>query len=235
MSGDILYNVRDWQRVQRLGIHPTVISPESYAARVLAGMRLGQATLAETKDTVPSISTIKGLHYIMFEGVHPWAGTFRQPGHEVSAGKLDCSLAVDVPRDLMKLRKEMLDNPLSGSREYKAEVLAFYHASFLAIHPFADGNGRVAREILDFQTRRLLGHSISQRVERGEYIEALSVAQGTGQLKPLAKIISRNDLKVSRSLVSSGEHGRPQGHDDSLLVSRPVMVDEMAFSGLRRR
>ncbi len=235
MSGDVSYNVRDWQRVQRLGVHPTVVSPEGYAARVLAGMRLGQATLAETKDTIPSIPTIKGLHYIMFEGVHPWAGTFRQPGHEVSAGKLACSLAEDVPGDMMRLRKEMLDNPLSGSKEYKAEVLAFYHASFLAIHPFADGNGRVARAVLDFQTRRLLGHSFSQRIERDEYIEALSVAQGTGQLKPLAKIISRNDLKVARSLASSGDRERLQGHDDSLLVSRPVVIDDTELRGRRRR
>ena len=48
----------------------------------------------------------------------------------------------------------MITNPLAGSKQYKAEVVSFYHASLLAIHPFLDGNGRVARTVLDFQTKQ---------------------------------------------------------------------------------
>jgi fido (protein-threonine AMPylation protein) len=198
-------------------------------------MRLAQATVAATKDTVPNISTIRGVHYITFEGVHPWAGTFRKPGHEVGVGSLDCSLAVDVPRDLMRLRKEMVDNPLKGSKQYRSEVLAFYHASFLAIHPFADGNGRVARTILDFQATRLLGHPVSQHIERNEYIEALSLAQHHGQLKFLAKLIAHKDLSVSQTLKPQIARERGEVGGDDLLVSKPLFLEGEARQGRARR
>jgi fido (protein-threonine AMPylation protein) len=150
-------------------------------------MRLAQATLAATKDIVPTLPTIKGVHYIMFEGVHPWAGSFRKPGEEVRAGELICSLAEDVTGDLTRLRREMITNPLAGSKQYKAEVVSFYHASLLAIHPFLDGNGRVARTILDFQTKQLLGHPLSQNIRREEYVEALRRAQGDGYARKRGK------------------------------------------------
>ena len=235
MSDSVRYHTKDWERIGKLGLHPSVVSPEGYAARVLVGMRLANATLSVMQDTVPSIPTIKGLHYLMFEGVHPWAGTFRQAGHEVRAGRLVCSPAQEVVGDLMKLRKEMMDNSLSGSREYRAEVLAFYHASFLAIHPFADGNGRVSRVILDNQTKKLLGHPLSNRIGREEYIEALSVAQDDGQLRPLAKLISRNDLKLSKPLDVHLTQRRLVEPDDGLLVSKPRIIEEEKIRGRVRR
>jgi|GEM_PF-6973197 len=220
-SNSVRYHAKDWGRIAKLGLYPSVVTPEGYSGRVLAGMRLAHATLAAMKETVPTLPTIKGLHYMTFEGVHPWAGTFRQPGHEVRAGKLVCSLAQDVVGDLIKLRKEMVDNPLEGTKRYKAEVLAFYHASLLAIHPFADGNGRVSRIILDVQTRRLLGHPLSTRFNRDEYIEALGAAQQDGRLLPLAKLISRDELKHSRTHKLAAEKIRDMDINDGLLVSRP--------------
>lgn len=198
-GGDVSFPARDWERVQKLGLHRSVTSPEGYAERVAMGMRLAQATLAATKEVVPTIPTLKGLHYIVFESVHPWAGTFRKTGEEVRAGDLVCSLADSVVGDLMKLRREMVNNPLKGPQQYRAEVVAFYHASLLAIHPFLDGNGRVSRLVLDFQTRSLLGHPFSQRVDRAEYIDALRRAQGEGNLQALAKLVTRSDLDLSQS------------------------------------
>lgn len=226
MSGSVGYHPKDWERIERLGLNPTVVSPDGYAARTLVGMKLAHATLSATKETVPTIATITGLHYLAFEGVHPWAGSFRQEGHEVRAGKLVCSLAKDVVSDLTQLRREMTDNPLTGSRRYKAEVLAFYHASFLAIHPFADGNGRVGRIILDVQTKRLLGHGLSTQIGREEYIQALSAAQGEGDLRGLAKLISQNDLRLSRKVAVGTEHKERRDFEDSLLVSRPKIAPE---------
>lgn len=235
-SSGVEYHAKDWARIEKLGLYPSVVSPDGYSGRVLAGMRLAHATLTAMKDTVPTLSTIKGLHYMTFQGVHPWAGSFRQPGHEVRAGKLVCSLAQDVVGDLIKLRKDMMDNPLEGTKRYKAEVLAFYHASLLAIHPFADGNGRVSRIILDVQTRRLLGHPLSTQLKRDEYIEALGLAQEDGKLLPLAKLISRNDLRHSQSHKISVV--KEVDLSDGLLVSKPRISGDAAFEdnrGLKRR
>lgn len=234
-SNRVQYNAKDWERISSLGLHPSVTSPDVYSARVLSGMRLAQATLAATKELVPSTNTIRGLHYMMFESVHPWSGTFRQEGQEVRAGNLICSLAEHVPGDLMKLRKEMLDNSLDGTRQYKAEVAAFYHASFLAIHPFADGNGRVGRLILDAQTKRLLGHPLSSSIRRHEYIEALSLAQETGKLRPLAKLIARSDLQRSVSRETAKARHQEVGDRDGLLVSKPRIIGDGEIRSQARR
>jgi fido (protein-threonine AMPylation protein) len=187
------------------------------------------------RETVPTIPTIKGLHYMTFEGVHPWAGSFRQPGQEVRAGELICSLAEDVMGDLTRLRREMINNPLSGSKEYKAEVVAFYHASLLAIHPFLDGNGRVARTILETQTKRLLGHPLSQNIRRDEYVDALSRAQGEGQLKPLAQIVSRRDLSVKRTIDPVRDRSFTGPLRDELIISRAVFSEESEARAQGRR
>jgi fido (protein-threonine AMPylation protein) len=228
MSGDsVSFHQRDWGRIQRLGVRAGIVSPDRYATKVATGMALAQGTLHATKEVVPTIPTIKGVHYLMFESVHPWAGTFRKPGDEVRAGDLVCSLAENVMGDLMKLRREMVNNPLKGSRQYRAEVLAFYHASLLAIHPFLDGNGRVARTILDFQTRSLLGHPLSRAINRAEYVEGLRRAQEDGHLQFLAKLVSRNDLEISRSVRDSLAQARRAPDGDELLVSKPVLSSEV--------
>jgi fido (protein-threonine AMPylation protein) len=230
----VTFNQKDWDRIQKLGLTASITSPESYAKRVAQGMQLAQSTLDAMKETVPTIPTLKGLHYITFEGVHPWAGSFRQPGQEVRAGGLICSLAEDVMGDLTRLRREMITNPLSGSREYKAEVIAFYHASLLAIHPFLDGNGRVARTILETQTKRLLGHPLSQNIRRDEYVDALSRAQEQGVLGPLARIVSRRDLSVNRSIDLSKERSFTGPLRDELIISRAVFSEESEARGRRR-
>ena len=212
------YPPRDWERIQKLGLASDVTSPETYALRVAQGVRLASATLSLKKEIVPSLDTIKGLHYLGFESVHPgWAGKFRAEGQEVRAGALICSNVKDIERDLNALRKEMLENPLKGSRAYKAEVLSFYHASFLAIHPFLDGNGRISRVILNQQCKLLLDHPLQQHFSRTEYTEALVRAQQEGFLGLLAKIIGTRGHEQSRSV--SIIHKSPD---------KQVMTEELA-------
>jgi hypothetical protein len=91
-----------------------------------------------------------------------------------------------------------------------------------------DGNGRVARTILDFQTKQLLGHPLSRNIRREEYLEALSCAQGDGYLKPLAQILMRGELGVRRPQEQIGERrfgvGARGNSPDGLIVSKPRFV-----------
>lgn len=207
------YLPRDWERIQKIGVTSQITTPEEYAKQVTIGTKLATVILPLKNELVPSEETIKGLHFLAFGKVHPWAGKFREPGQEVQAGKLICSDAKDIVKELGTLRREMLGNPLTSSRKYLSEVISFYHASFLEIHPFLDGNGRLARVILDHQCKKLLGHPLTLKFSRAEYVEALERAQQEGDLKLLAKIISTREHDRSIAEEAPAKLSKKQ-HDD---------------------
>jgi len=70
------------------------------------------------------------------------------------------------------------------------ERIAQFHCDFLAIHPFLDGNGRVARFLLNQQVSELL--DVKEQViiaDNPSYYNALNEGR-VGNLKPLEAIIS---------------------------------------------
>jgi Fic family protein len=76
-----------------------------------------------------------------------------------------------------------LDEKLQASAE-------FFHG-FLYIHPFADGNGRVARSLLMQQALEMFGHVDMSLFDRGaKYYAALQAADAKN-FTPLKKLIHR--------------------------------------------
>jgi cell filamentation protein len=78
--------------------------------------------------------------------IYPWAGKYRQVN--VKKDSFPFAAAAQIP----KLMAEFEDGPLkrrtpcrSGSIEPLATALAEVHVELVLIHPFRDGNGRVAR------------------------------------------------------------------------------------------
>ncbi|HET7443613.1 MAG TPA: Fic family protein [Solirubrobacterales bacterium] len=69
-------------------------------------------------------------------------------------------------------------------------ALARLHYGIVAIHPFVDGNGRLARFVTDQASRELLGRGISEEItsDRRLYFEALK-AGNDGDLGPLQGLI----------------------------------------------
>jgi cell filamentation protein len=88
------------------------------------------------------------IHKIWLGKVYPWAGKYRQVN--VSKGDLRFATASQIPR----LMEEFEDGPLReftpcrfGSAEEIDRALAVVHVELVLIHPFREGNGRVARLI----------------------------------------------------------------------------------------
>jgi Fic family protein len=83
---------------------------------------------------------------------------------------------------------------LSGADEATriAEIARFHHG-FLSIHPFLDGNGRVARAILQQQAVELLGRNIEAVFSEDPvpYYDALSSADA-GDITALTALIAAN-------------------------------------------
>ena len=189
----------DWAYMQSVGLHPDVRSPQDYLRRVQVGAARAETLFLASRQVIPSQTMLCVLHRTMFRDVCPTAGTIRQPGQEVQAGTLDCVSAVDIPTELRNLNRRMLAGGLEGSRQYKAQVLAFYHAAFVAIHPFRDGNGRLGRLILDVQSRKLLNREIDfSPLQRHRYIETLATTYADGEVGVLADLILTHSLPLQR-------------------------------------
>jgi fido (protein-threonine AMPylation protein) len=91
---------------------------------------------------------------------------------------------------LARWRKSSMSLPDRTIAEKLAELTKFHH-EFLKIHPFSDGNGRIARFLLAQQAKELLG--IERRViveDRSPYFEALQKADA-GDYEPLKSAITQ--------------------------------------------
>ncbi len=107
---------------------------------------------------------------------------------------------------------------------------AWFHHGFVCVHPFADGNGRVARALtLLVLDKHHFAPLVVDRFHRDDYLKALDVAND-GDLNPLVALFTRLE-----SNALAGELERPQ----ELLVGglsadvAHTLADQL--SALRRR
>ena len=89
---------------------------------------------------------ISKIHKVWLNGIYEWAGEYRQ----VKMSKDDFSFA--FPEQIPKLIKELEKGPFKKytpcrfkTLEEIISALAIVHTELVIIHPFRDGNGRVAR------------------------------------------------------------------------------------------
>lgn len=106
--------------------------------------------------------------------------------------------AIKVP-DLMVDFGNWLTQPHSM---HPIEVATEIHARLVTIHPFTDGNGRVARLLMNLQLLRT-GYplAIVQAVDRNAYIDAV-VAWQAGSTEPLLWLIANRIKASAREILS---------------------------------
>lgn len=78
------------------------------------------------------------------------------------------------------------------------------HYNLVAVHPFADGNGRTARLMMNYHLlRRGFPHAIIEVERRAEYLAALEEANA-GRTEPLARFIAASvERSIGRVLGTS--------------------------------
>lgn len=143
-------------------------------------------TVAELLDD----QAVRDLHRDMFGEVWTWAGQYRRSEKNIGVDPTTISVRV---RDLMDDAKAWL----GGSTPLPIDQVGYeLHHRMVAIHPFANGNGRHAREITN-TLLRALGHEpftwgrrqASEPAEvRARYIAALRAAD-SGDYEPLARFV----------------------------------------------
>ena len=103
-----------------------------------------------TDKTVFTAQLIRDMHRDWLGGIYVWAGNYRTV--EMSKGGFTWPPAFRVDANMARFEATLLQakTPFrQRSPRDAAEDLAILHAQLLLIHPFREGNGRVARWLAD--------------------------------------------------------------------------------------
>ncbi|MBM3886829.1 Fic family protein [Candidatus Dependentiae bacterium] len=127
------------------------------------------------KGDVISQEDIKTLHRFFYKRIDETnAGTYRNEKVFISGSKYSCPNPEQVPI----LMKQLVDRlPQLKKTNHPVEYAALVHKEFVFIHPFVDGNGRVARLLMNTALLQA-GYCIAiiPPILRAQYIQALEDA-----------------------------------------------------------
>jgi Fic family protein len=139
-----------------------------------------------------SIELIKKIHKIVFKNSKPFAGQLRKKGEEVVVTNNFGNIVHEgAPQSrILFLLKELVDWYENNRKKYPALILAsVVHNQFENIHPFADGNGRIGRILLN---NILIKHNLPPLnidfKNRTEYYASLKEYETSKNLKPTIEL-----------------------------------------------
>ncbi len=129
-------------------------------------------------------------------------GAFKK--HDYITGRLEVGSAPeDVERDLSELLDEV--NGYGGDEILRTAT--YFHLAFENIHPFADGNGRVGRTLLNYY---LITHNhpplIVYDEDKAEYYAALERFDAGEDIEPMLEFLERETVKTWEGAVGRAKN-----------------------------
>lgn len=164
-----------------------------------------------------TIELIKSVHAVLTGGTYDerrYVTQGERPGefkkHDYVTGRAEVgSPPEDVEKDLVGLLDEISD--VKDSDVLKAA--AYFHARFEYIHPFADGNGRVGRTLLNyFLMIRDHPPLIVYDEDKGSYYNALYQYDMEEEITPLLEFLKAQTEKTWEKALER-ERRREDSHD----------------------
>lgn len=142
-----------------------------------------------------SVSELRELHRVWLRRIYAWAGEYRTV--DVSKGGFQFAHAARIPDLMAEFESNVLQRltPCAhNDHDQLAAALAEVHAELILIHPFRDGNGRLARLLAVLMARQagvrpLRFSSLDGRGKR-PYVAAIHAAMGRNYF-PLAGLFRR--------------------------------------------
>ena len=191
----------------RLGV---VRVREMQVAETRALLQLTHDLLGEVTETQRfAAGDLCDWHARWFEFIYVWAGRYRQvnmskDGFPFAAARLVPQLMADYSSTVLAVH-----TPCSGMEETRlVQALAVTHAEFILIHPFREGNGRLARLLNTMMALQagwpLLDFDGIRGPAKRRYIAAIHAAQGNDYV-PLEQVFAavlRRTWKTSTSSSS---------------------------------
>ena len=164
---------------------------------------------ALASDAALDEELVLSAHLVLTRGTYDdvrWAkgerpGTFKKGDYRVAD---DVGAAPEeVPGLVKALAAEVQEALLSESAEKNALTIAAYlHAQLVDIHPFADGNGRTARLLMNYVLLKLNGAPCTISADdRLAYFGALDAFHQEGELVPFIDFCRIQTLKTWEQLL----------------------------------
>lgn len=154
-----------------------------------------------------SAKDVRELHRLWLDPIYPWAGQYRTIN--IGKGGFQFAHAPLIPRLMSELERGPLrrHTPCRQADEAAvAHAIAEVHAELVLVHPFRDGNGRLARllALLMALQADLPPLDFSPIAGRGRhvYIAAIHAAMGA-DYAPLEKLFLRIIVRSQRLAASS--------------------------------
>lgn len=146
-----------------------------------------------------SIHLVKELHQKLLAGIdNSNAGRFRNLDVAITGAKITPPSHLDVPHlieEIMKIANENDGHPLQRA--------AWLHWAFARVHPFIDGNGRIARLLQDYVLLqdRYVPATVQPEDRERNYYEALEQAD-LGDGLAFLEIAAKNTLRTAERYLA---------------------------------
>lgn len=125
-----------------------------------------------------TVADLSALHKDWLGGIYDWAGKYRQVN--ISKDGFPFAAAAQVPRLMAQFERDVLQRNTPCTFKDAAEViraLAETHVELVLIHPFREGNGRLARILSTLMALQaglpLLDFSLIAGVKKDAYFAAI--------------------------------------------------------------
>ena len=130
--------------------------------------------------------TVKDIHEILMENIFQ-GGIYRNTEVSITGANYQPPAATDM---YIQIKNFFADFAFKKDM-HPVEFAAWTHAEFVRIHPFADGNGRASRMIMNYQLMFYgwLPVSVLNK-DRLDYYNALGVYAVDGNIEPFAGLIA---------------------------------------------
>lgn len=144
--------------------------------------------------------TLKLIHYLILKNIdNENAGKYRSINVRISGSKHEPPHFLQVPHEMEEL---FVWYEQAKAELHPVELAALFHFKFVYIHPFADGNGRTARLLMNLI---LMSHGFPPAIVKAEndqrlrYYETLEMASTEEELQPFIRLIAS---RVEESILN---------------------------------
>jgi cell filamentation protein len=189
--------------------------------------RVEQAYLLEgpvSRETCFTAALIRQMHGDWLGGIYEWAGKYRTV--DMSKGGFVFPPAYLIERNMATLEREMLTRLTPcrpGSISEICMAVSQVHADLLLIHPFRDGNGRIARVLANLMIAQaglpLPNYAFvgrRSRTQREDYFSAVVKGYRRDYRDLAAFFLRAVDRKLAAERNLESERGdAPSSTDDS--------------------